>query len=560
MSPKKKPGDKPANGSKGWDGTKKKPANASTGSGKRHSPRASGLPNDEIGSGGLGLPNDPMGSGGSGETEEEKKAKMDAKLLHMAKKKSLEMPCAECKKKMNVALMFPSERSQHRQWEPAGPNGEASEWHKKRSGHRLNEDTPDDKRDTNVQGYWRIFKICADCEVDLRRAEGTPVRDKYEVLEEVINKFKSTKNEMTNGRRVKCYKDALEEVGELEAERGQKIPKKERRQLVSEKAKEKFNNFIDAVTQDGTMFDLITTAGKDIENYAKLCKDLESVENQIEAEKDGERKKLLIDKFEELNEQIQIEMVPDSYAMSDNQWEMLDALDNDDRITDTFRRFYVCRRQRWSQENGKWKSCTCGCYFPSSFWRRDANKKYKCQVDWEKALKYYPDTVTKAMAPKWGTDVSKWPLLGCGENFIPFAKGMSTVIEYKCNKTKKIQTFMSDIFPDKLQHVLAKHKVAWMKAAEFTSREELLRAVSVVFPRANIVEGIPFLSRFPVDEHIADGGLMVSQKAWCKYCMLVARGSKDDLWEVLDCAEKEYAKLEIEETAAGAARALLGDA
>ena len=71
--------------------------------------------------------------------------------------------------------------------------------------------------------------------------------------------------------------------------------------------------------------------------------------------------------------------------------------------------------------------------------------------------------------------------------------------------------------------------------------------LKMVFPRENIIDGIAFLSRFPVDEYVAKGGLQVTQKAWCKFCIMVAKKDTDNLWDVLACAQSELQKLEPKE-------------
>ena len=44
---------------------------------------------------------------------------------------------------------------------------------------------------------------------------------------------------------------------------------------------------------------------------------------------------------------------------------------------------------------------------------------------------------------------------------------------------------------------------------------------------------------FPVDTYIDGGGLTVTRKAWCKFCIKVAKHDTDNLSEVLAIAQNE---------------------
>ena len=487
-----------------------------------------------MGASSSGLPIDLIGSGSPG-------ADVQTSWLALAKKKKLEKPCASCGEPNYVVLMFQSSRDQHRVWISDTPLA-ASDAQQARSGERLEEDTPTDVRDSSSAGWWQYTKICVGCEVSLRNREGAERSSELEVKEDVIFKFKGTGNQQKHMGKLTSYVEAVREV------KDDVLTKKARREQVSKLAKEKFNKFLDTFFKDEEMFDMVLTAGKGIEEVGEIGLQLEKLEAEIQAEQNLIQKEKLIDAHNALNVQAEEECVYDSFVHLDNQFEMLDALDNDDRITKRFRRYYVCKRTRWTKEKGVWTSTCCGCYFPSSLWYREpSNKRYKCRVDWDKALKHGKEARIRAvMEPKHGADVSKWPVLGCGECFYAFKHGMSSVIEYQA-VDGSIETFMSDLFPAKLQNVLQKKKVQWMKAAQFTTREEVLNAVDMVFPRENIIDGIAFLSRFPVDDYVAKGGLQVTQKAWCKFCIMVAQKDEENLYDVLACAQSELQIIELKE-------------
>eukprot|EP00974_Lingulodinium_polyedra_P065471 6330002-Lingulodinium_polyedra.AAC.1 len=63
--------------------------------------------------------------------------------------------------------------------------------------------------------------------------------------------------------------------------------------------------------------------------------------------------------------------------------------------------------------------------------------KYRCEVCWEPLLNEATKRPENAelnewvakLADRFGSDVSKWPKLGCGANFRPWAKGASMVVE-----------------------------------------------------------------------------------------------------------------------------------
>jgi hypothetical protein len=56
------------------------------------------------------------------------------------------------------------------------------------------------------------------------------------------------------------------------------------------------------------------------------------------------------------------------------------------------------------------------------------------------------------------------------------------------------------------------------------------------------------MSVFPVDEYLESGGLQISQKVWCKFCIKVAEGDLVNLSSVLGAAQSDLDRLEAAES------------
>eukprot|EP00974_Lingulodinium_polyedra_P097664 9467050-Lingulodinium_polyedra.AAC.1 len=74
---------------------------------------------------------------------------------------------------------------------------------------------------------------------------------------------------------------------------------------------------------------------------------------------------------------------------------------------------------------------------PKMWYQFPGTWKYKCLARWEplanEAEKRPDDPMLQGwvekLTAKWGTDISRWPKVGCESNFVPWKKGASMVVE-----------------------------------------------------------------------------------------------------------------------------------
>ena len=87
--------------------------------------------------------------------------------------------------------------------------------------------------------------------------------------------------------------------------------------------------------------------------------------------------------------------------------------------------YYMCRAKRR-------KNCTCGNYFPSKMWKKRGHKWY-CEVDWAPVYEENGEAAA-FMKRRYGEEYRRWPKVGCGAAFKPFARGESMVVEVIASK------------------------------------------------------------------------------------------------------------------------------
>ena len=129
------------------------------------------------------------------------------------------------------------------------------------------------------------------------------------------------------------------------------------------------------------------------------------------------------------------------------QAKMLKALDYGDVICEGWRRFFVCKAGGAGNH--------CGFAFPSKLWLQKGRKsspdpaerlkpgnwQYKCCCMWEYLQEESVDHPGSA-ADLWFKDmidtygeVSRFPHVGCGANYVPWARGPSMVCEIQLRQS-----------------------------------------------------------------------------------------------------------------------------
>eukprot|EP00974_Lingulodinium_polyedra_P114315 11067495-Lingulodinium_polyedra.AAC.1 len=75
----------------------------------------------------------------------------------------------------------------------------------------------------------------------------------------------------------------------------------------------------------------------------------------------------------------------------------------------------------------------------------------------EEAAKRPDDPVLQGwirdLTTTWGSDIKRWPQVGCGSNFYPWKKGASMVVEIQ-TQAGEWMSFMSDRLPSQLDDAI----------------------------------------------------------------------------------------------------------
>ena len=137
-----------------------------------------------------------------------------------------------------------------------------------------------------------------------------------------------------------------------------------------------------------------------------------------------------------------------------------------------------------------------------------------------------------------------WPKIGCGSNFVPFAKGLSTVVEMKL-PDDTWTAFAAQRFPPELDDAIkGKHAEFYMAAGRLTP-QELLGEIPVCFPMTYQIDTqtMPGAARYPIDEWEKAGCPSFSTVSWIKLCVKVAEGDMTNLANVFEVGAKLLAKM-----------------
>ena len=183
------------------------------------------------------------------------------------------------------------------------------------------------------------------------------------------------------------------------------------------------------------------------------------------ANKDDERRQIRLDNLEPELAQITDYQTCSEYG--EKQSAMLKALDFIDAYGEGLRLYNVCRAKTgWNPAEGK--HCSCGLAFPAKMWARkykdDPDRwKFICEVNWASLVEAQLQSPTDKLLKSWVNDmyneygeVPNWPKIGCGADFIPWAKGMSMVAEVKC-ADRVWMAFSADRLPAQLDDEIKKH-------------------------------------------------------------------------------------------------------
>ncbi len=134
-------------------------------------------------------------------------------------------------------------------------------------------------------------------------------------------------------------------------------------------------------------------------------------------------------------------------------------------------------------------------------------------------------------------DVPKWPKIGCGATFVPWANGLSMVAEVKC-ADGVWAAFSADRLPAQLDDEIKKAHAAFYLAGRKLDEAELLKLIPVSFPMTNHLKGFRSIAKYPVDEWEKQKLPCFTTKSWCKLAMLIAAKDMTNLEQCFDVAKK----------------------
>ena len=222
------------------------------------------------------------------------------------------------------------------------------------------------------------------------------------------------------------------------------------------------------------------------------------------------------------------------------------ALDFIDSPVPSMRLFNVCRAKTggWNDDAGC--AGTCGLAYPSKMWFQPDKKRWKwvCKVDWSAlttAAERQPTEKLTAwvreLTEKYGDDCTKWPSIGCGANFKPWAKGHSMVVEIML-KDGSWTAFISDRIPEELDDAIKGKHAEFHNAMNGMSPEELQALIPMDFPMRHIMEDFPMVAKYPIDAWEKMNSPYMSVRSWAKLCIRVAEKNLTSLQNIMEVARK----------------------
>ena len=396
-------------------------------------------------------------------------------------------------------------------------------------------------------------RICTGCELNYRikefqsfSQEEKEEQPEYPTMEAVQKDLKlRNKGRMWVGT-IKHLQEAKAEIKrEREKENAPHKSVKEQRRSILARAKEMMARTLYECLTEGGLLDGISRAGRRMEEQEEYSKEYMRLFNEQQEDPGNLEKREAVEEAER-----KLAGMNDYHTCSiygtESQPEYLKALDFVDKVTPRIRYFNVCRAKTGAWDNVRQCAGTCGLAFPAKMWYRFPNTwKYRCQVCWnpllEEAAKN-PDCKElqewiEALQEKWGEDVSKWPAIGCGAIFKPWARGASMVVEMMTHDGKWI-SFMADRLPEQLDDAIKGHHAAFHMATLKMTPEELQEAIPMGFPMTHVVDGVPCVARYPIDMWELNGMPIMTTKGWAKLCMLIAQQDLENLQSVYDTAVK----------------------
>jgi len=320
------------------------------------------------------------------------------------------------------------------------------------------------------------------------------------------------------------YKQACQEVDA----RG--LSKTEAMKMKTERCKKLAAEFLSLLQQDNMMA-VFAEAGNRMKEAMKQWRIIDTMATQLEEADSAAAAEMLLEKLkaaEEKWDQLHgYETFEDKGGL---QYRYIKAQDYDDRITENISRFYACPH--------------CGTYFFRKFWRKRLHRWY-CEMDFAKWCQLADAEDVDRLKTAWGEDTSKWPVVGCGKLYKPWADGAGMVVEYKGGEGWK--AFRADLIPEILDDCIKKKQVEFNRAGQCLTPEDVYDLIPRTYPKANPVpladfEAFPGLGQFDFLQWVKDNEPMLTTEGWCKLAMTIASQDLANLADIFKSAEMELQK------------------
>ena len=221
----------------------------------------------------------------------------------------------------------------------------------------------------------------------------------------------------------------------------------------------------------------------------------------------------------------------------DQRVKYLKVSESGGNICDGWRNFYCCRAGGAGNN--------CGLAFPSKLWfqkdrktscdpskrRMPGNWKFMCFVAWEYLQEEAVDdpegaafVLYKEMLERFGR-VGRFPHVGCGANYVPWAKGPSVVCEVLIGNTW--EAFLADHTPAILTDLLERVSyLALSRAVERLNPQLMFKAIPMTMPMTRWTyyenKEVEVVARFPIDAWVTAGHPSFTTQRWGMICMAIA--------------------------------------
>ena len=136
--------------------------------------------------------------------------------------------------------------------------------------------------------------------------------------------------------------------------------------------------------------------------------------------------------------------------------------------------------------------------------------------------------------------------MGCGQKCRAFAYGHGMVVEFR-TAAGDWKAFRADIIPEVVDDIIKKHQVAFNKAAQCLTPEDVYDLIPRTYPKANPValagfKEFPGLRKFDLKKWAEEDQPVLTTEGWMKLVMLIASKNFEDFSVVFETAKTQLGK------------------